>query len=884
MFLLLVDQEFITAKDLQATMEGLPVATDLVNCFSADTLLKIAEKINPDLVIVDFALAGEDIEGLFSALRQKSSQAHLMALLEAGDYERLNKVIEKGLLDDFLLKPIAKEDFMARIQMAGQRIRAQQKIAAKDPVQVTEPPQFITEETPVSPVPKEVLTKDTLTEEDMEELFLAEEIKEDVVSEEPLEEALEEEPEMVLPEAEEEDLDFSLPEDFSLPAAEEELSLEETLGEEKAPEVEEAPEETLDEEEFFFGEEEEQFLKTEPGAAPAEEDAEDLSFDDFADFEEDLFDGETEIPELALDEEIATETEEVVETIEEVAEEEAAEEEPIQEEDPAGLEFAVPQEADKEEVITDLSPKDSWLTTEEPVLPAAEEEALLGEEDLKEEADLFADQAGLSDLESLQPKTSFDSLFDDEPAEELFSEEEPGLVEQAREEEEAEASEDLIFPPSLPPAGLEPEFTPGTTPDLEPEPKHEPAPEPDLFSSGDDYTAPAEDLFAAEPGEPLAKETPQDQQLQEDQEEDLVAGLFTAAEESLFDEPGEPFDAEPSGLQEEPPPAFSELADATDLPDEQFFDDLLGADIFSEAPAESLEVPISTEEIPPALEELSFDEPFEEPTQSKASPLPGPSADEFLFGDAEEADYSQVPETVKRYVVERENGAAPDAAPSVEAQPVEAQAVPVKRRAEVSKEKKGGAKKIFNILGNVVFVILLLTMALLSFFLIQSKLTGGAPKVAGYQMYIVLSGSMSPAFDTGSLAFVKETRPEEVVVGDIITFNTQADPDTLTTHRVVEVLRDGELSFVTRGDANNANDPNPVPADHLVGRVTGSVPYVGYLLSFVQTRLGLILLIFVPGALIIIYELVKIIKYLNEGGKGQKGKKNGQAPAVDQYE
>ena len=45
MYLLLVDQDFVATEDLQDMMKTLPVAADLVNSYSAATLLKIAEKI-----------------------------------------------------------------------------------------------------------------------------------------------------------------------------------------------------------------------------------------------------------------------------------------------------------------------------------------------------------------------------------------------------------------------------------------------------------------------------------------------------------------------------------------------------------------------------------------------------------------------------------------------------------------------------------------------------------------------------------------------------------------------------------------------------------------------------------------------------------------------
>lgn len=41
---------------------------------------------------------------------------------------------------------------------------------------------------------------------------------------------------------------------------------------------------------------------------------------------------------------------------------------------------------------------------------------------------------------------------------------------------------------------------------------------------------------------------------------------------------------------------------------------------------------------------------------------------------------------------------------------------------------------VLHVLGNAVFYLMLLTMAVLLFFLFQSRLTGGVPQVFGYQV------------------------------------------------------------------------------------------------------------------------------------------------------
>ena len=57
-------------------------------------------------------------------------------------------------------------------------------------------------------------------------------------------------------------------------------------------------------------------------------------------------------------------------------------------------------------------------------------------------------------------------------------------------------------------------------------------------------------------------------------------------------------------------------------------------------------------------------------------------------------------------------------------------------------KKQSPLLKIFNILGNAVFILLLLVMAAMIFTMVQSKMTGKPPAVAGHLMYIVLGGSI----------------------------------------------------------------------------------------------------------------------------------------------
>ena len=178
----------------------------------------------------------------------------------------------------------------------------------------------------------------------------------------------------------------------------------------------------------------------------------------------------------------------------------------------------------------------------------------------------------------------------------------------------------------------------------------------------------------------------------------------------------------------------------------------------------------------------------------------------------------------------------------------------------LQKRTAGGIRKLLALVGNLVFILLVLLIASMLFFLIQNKVSGGLPKVFGHHMYIVLSGSMAPEFDTGSVVFVKPKEPDQVQVGDVITFGGVNDPRALTTHRVVEIDSSDpqNIQFITKGDANDVTDPNPVSGDRLVGTLSFSIPYLGYLLNYGQTKQGMLFLVIVPAMFLIVTELFNL--------------------------
>ncbi len=137
------------------------------------------------------------------------------------------------------------------------------------------------------------------------------------------------------------------------------------------------------------------------------------------------------------------------------------------------------------------------------------------------------------------------------------------------------------------------------------------------------------------------------------------------------------------------------------------------------------------------------------------------------------------------------------------------------------------------------------------------------PVTGNHKVLVVKSGSMEPAVKTGSVVFVSPQ--EEYNVNDIITFAGRGGKENSITHRIIEIEdTNGKKSFVTKGDANNAEDESKVAEDKIIGKVLFSIPYAGYLVVAAKQPLGFTLLVIVPAGLIIFEEIGKIRKELKK--------------------
>lgn len=130
-------------------------------------------------------------------------------------------------------------------------------------------------------------------------------------------------------------------------------------------------------------------------------------------------------------------------------------------------------------------------------------------------------------------------------------------------------------------------------------------------------------------------------------------------------------------------------------------------------------------------------------------------------------------------------------------------------------------------------------------------------------MYTVISGSMEPEIPIGSLVYIKNLPPEEIKEDDIIAFYGTMDEGSIITHRVVSNSKNmGE--FITKGDANETNDMNPIPYDNFIGKMVLSVPKVGGMVQTLATAQGKIAAASIIGLAVILEIIAALLRRRDE--------------------
>lgn len=178
----------------------------------------------------------------------------------------------------------------------------------------------------------------------------------------------------------------------------------------------------------------------------------------------------------------------------------------------------------------------------------------------------------------------------------------------------------------------------------------------------------------------------------------------------------------------------------------------------------------------------------------------------------------------------------------------------------------------------IVLIVLFLPVIIINFTLVVKGMVNPdkVPTVFGGAPLIVISDSMTidkeagtGAFNKNDLIIIQTVDPDELAVDDIITYMTKEGD--IVTHRIIGILskeeariasgftyNEGEKIFETRGDANNGQvDYYGVTYEQIIGKYSFRVPNVGGIAMFIQSPVGVVVLLGIPILVIVGLDLIK---------------------------
>lgn len=90
----------------------------------------------------------------------------------------------------------------------------------------------------------------------------------------------------------------------------------------------------------------------------------------------------------------------------------------------------------------------------------------------------------------------------------------------------------------------------------------------------------------------------------------------------------------------------------------------------------------------------------------------------------------------------------------------------------------------------------------------------------------IATGSMEPELHVGDVAVIKKCEANDVEEGDIIEYQMEG---YTVIHRIQsKTQKNGQFTFITKGDNNDTEDSEPVSEEQLIGKVIFKVRFLGF--------------------------------------------------------
>lgn len=181
------------------------------------------------------------------------------------------------------------------------------------------------------------------------------------------------------------------------------------------------------------------------------------------------------------------------------------------------------------------------------------------------------------------------------------------------------------------------------------------------------------------------------------------------------------------------------------------------------------------------------------------------------------------------------------------------------------KKAFGKIKIVLNVLLTI-FVILFLLMVCLQ------RFTNNEISFLNYRMFTVASGSMAPEYEVGDVLIARETKEEDIKVGDSVSYlgDKGSFAGKVVTHEVIRIEKDvdGNYIFHTKGKANLVEDP-PITYNQIYGVIVWNPKLLSFIYKVINTKYGLFIFVILPIFYIIGSEMLTAMLEREEKRRAQ---------------
>ena len=180
-----------------------------------------------------------------------------------------------------------------------------------------------------------------------------------------------------------------------------------------------------------------------------------------------------------------------------------------------------------------------------------------------------------------------------------------------------------------------------------------------------------------------------------------------------------------------------------------------------------------------------------------------------------------------------------------------------------NKIKELKENKILGIVLKVIKVCFAIMMVTFVLMVLLQRVSNNRVSLFNLRIFTVVSGSMEPKYKIGDVLISMETKPEDIKVGDTISYIGEKGTvaGKIITHQVESIDKDlnNKYVFHTKGLANDISDIYPVTEDQVYGVVVYKVFLLSLVYKVIGTTWGLFVFVVIPLLYIIGSEMLEIM-------------------------